>query len=321
MKRKILFGSIGAVVFIVLASLIPLTDGLTVGHQTMETSVETELASETYPEILPYWLNNTILDGNTKVIITDDPLPPNLANIEYDYMITFEEAQSIADDARQQYIDQYGIDPCAPPSIPPRINPFPFPYAFSNGSESDIVVQQGPKGDGPHQTYGQLYACVFPAKNTRDRPNNPTYLFSQTRSGFNRFQTFSVQTYSSVYSGYWDASDVPSGSTIFTYDTDLYEDLADYWLEDAPSTFLVGWVRNAAGSRAGCGGGWSCTMKENCLVSKSILAQHEISHIFDAPDHGWSTWPPCVMSYFWYILGYTGWCSSCYNTIHDAIWL
>jgi hypothetical protein len=281
-----------------------------VSDNTSTVSYESRLESGE----LPYWLDGTILNGNYRVVVSEDGLtPPFQKPGSYDYAITFEEAQSIADDARQRYIDTYGIDPCPPEPTKTRINLVQCPF------ESDFIKTGASRG-GPHQLSGQLCALVFPAKNSRDKPNNPTYLFSQTKTGFNRFKAFNnVQALSFLLLGYWDASNVPSGSDIYKYDDDLYDDLCDYWLEDA-NCFLVGWVKNAAGSDAGCGGGWSCCMKENCNVIKSVLAQHEISHIFNALDHYWSFWPPCVMSYFWYLLGYSSWCNSCYHTIYNAIW-
>ena len=280
---------------------------------------------------LPYWLNGTILDGTHRVVVSENGLPPPFQNPNsYDYIITFETEQQIVDAAKQSYINTYGINPCKAITEPEQTN------STGNSSEyydlylklyqqygdqftSDIKIT----GNGhPHAYSGQMYTLVFPATNSRDRPNQPQYLVDRTQGGFNAFQQFNnLQTLTYGEYGYWDASNVPSGSDIRVYDNDLYADLsANGWLDDAPSTFLVGWIKATTGD-AGCGGGWSCAMRENNLISKSVLAQHEISHILEAPDHGWQFWPPCVMSYFWYIfLQHRGWCSTCQNTIYNAIW-
>ncbi len=266
---------------------------------------------------LPYWLDGTLLDGTHRVVVSDTGLPPPYQKPgSYEYAITFEEAQRIAESARKKYIDLFGIDPCTSDLPQRKITLFDNPF------ESDMVTTSAPMG-GPHQTSGQLYALVFPAKNTRDKPNFPTLLFDYTKSGFDRFHTFNnVQTLTYLELGYWDASDVPSGSDIFSYNYYLNEDLSDYWLEDAPSTFLVGWVKDSAGNYEGCGGGWSCTLREHShyMFPPASSVQHEISHIFWADDHGWTLWPICLMSYFWLWIGYSHWCSTCYSTIKNAIW-
>lgn len=285
-----------------------------VSENTSTVSYESRLE----PGELPYWLDGTILDGNYRVVVSEDGLmPPFQKSGSYDYAITFEEAQSIADDARQRYIDTYGIDPCPPEPTKTSINLAQYQF------KSDFIKTGASRG-GPQQLSGQLYALVFPAKNSRDKPINPTLLFSYTKNGFNRFKAFNnVQTLSYLYLGYWDASDVPSGSDITYYDYDLYDDLSDYWLGDA-NVFLVGWIKDCAGNWEGCGGGWSCCLREHFHYGfpKTGAAQHEISHIFGGAglDHGWNPYKLCVMSYFWLWLGYSHWCSSCYNIIKNQIW-
>ena len=65
---------------------------------------------------LPNFLNETILSGDIKVIVTEDgkPLENMKEGIDYDMIISESEMLSIVKQAEQDYFDKYGVDPSNP---------------------------------------------------------------------------------------------------------------------------------------------------------------------------------------------------------------
>ena len=263
----------------------------------------------------PYWLDGTILDGNTRVIVSEDGQPPEgTSPDDYDYVISYEEMDIICETARQDYIDKYGVDPCPPEPEPKGV---PSLYAF----DEVFVDERSTKADSPgspHQINGKIIVDVFTAKDSGHRPNDPHYLAGESYTGFKKFQTFNVQTGGYGYYGYWDASDV--GSNMNDILDDLIED-CDKYRHGAENQVLMGWVRDAnPGSGLACQDGFWCVAKESSIFVKRLIAQHEISHLFNAPDHGYSPWPYCIMSYWWLFFGVNTWCGGCTNMIRSHIW-
>lgn len=62
---------------------------------------------------LPHYLEGTILDGNTRVIIssTGEPLNGEIPGVDFDVMISTEEADAIFKEAIEKYIQTFGVDP------------------------------------------------------------------------------------------------------------------------------------------------------------------------------------------------------------------
>ena len=116
MKKKMSFGCVfGAVIIILLSSM-----QLSVVSQTLEPYNELECVPDIYIksdigteiEDLPYFLDDTILDGNMRVIVTKDGLPPRGSTPDdYDKVISLKEKNCIIEDARERFIGTYGIDP------------------------------------------------------------------------------------------------------------------------------------------------------------------------------------------------------------------
>ena len=65
---------------------------------------------------LPNYKEGTILDGNTRVIVTDTGVPPERLKegVDYDIVVTIEEMFAIEEDARTRYMERYGVDPANP---------------------------------------------------------------------------------------------------------------------------------------------------------------------------------------------------------------
>ena len=65
---------------------------------------------------LPHYLNGTILDGDTRVIVTATGEPPGdlKEGEDYDVVISTKEMRTIMEDAKKRYIEKYGVDTANP---------------------------------------------------------------------------------------------------------------------------------------------------------------------------------------------------------------
>ncbi|OYT28894.1 hypothetical protein B6U98_03665 [Thermoplasmatales archaeon ex4572_165] len=274
-------------------------------------------------EKMPNYLDGTILDGSKVVIITEgDYLPEDLGKIEYEYLITWEEAQIIANEARQKYIEKYGIDP--------QIKDVEIPEGemkriLNKMAEESTIIN--PCGDhngedksrsGPHQINGDIDIFFTPAKDSRFKPNDLSQLWDDTTDGMNEFEpVFNVDMHILGLIGFWSAYDV-SGDNIVNLLQDLEDDVSFF---ETDNRIFFGWVDDASG---GSGYSWIpghyCIARESATWPKNRVAQHELSHCFNAPDHGWSVFDVCVMSLFYLPFWWVGWCNSCRTTINNQIW-
>jgi hypothetical protein len=61
---------------------------------------------------LPHYLNGTILDGDTRVIVTATGEPPEglKEGKDYDAVISTKEMHVIMEDAKERYMETYGVD-------------------------------------------------------------------------------------------------------------------------------------------------------------------------------------------------------------------
>jgi hypothetical protein len=327
MREKKLIGCVIGAVFIILISQVPYSVDSQITEIKNEIGYLPDLDIESYPNLdlegLPHYLDGTILDGNTRVIISPDGSPPIGWNAEYDMIIKPIEARKIAGEARGRFIENYGVDPWP---IEPEISVEYMQYmAISEASTNDHdinlyeAVNAMSSTSGPHQIGGLICTIAIPAKDSTYKPNDPYYLYYQTDDGFKEFRSpFSVNTYAYAAFGYWDASDVQSGDI-----EDLLYDLRDacgiYILQD--NFVVMGWVDDASGgSGRAFIGGFFGVGKESSVYPKYRIAQHELSHCFTALDHGWSVLPICVMGYLWLPFGWIGWCGTCENRINNQIW-
>lgn len=319
MKKKL-------IVFFVLAILLflPVTSSLQVENKDSKKSVED----------LPYYLDGTVLDGNLRVIITESGEPlPGLDPDLYDLTLSFEEENQIINVARQKYIITYGVDPLKTEEedkgflrkniLKDFLRDMASHIHRENYGKYDDVISVNSFIDGPHQEDGKIILLYVPAYDTETRPPNINQLFRQSKIGFRRFQRFGVETEVVKMLGIWDGSDVTS-KTSGDYLHDLIEDCYMYKSEE--NQLMMGWAKTFSDIYAGRAtrSGFAIGRAEAGMKANA-LTQHELSHCFGAPDHGWQfpflIFPFCIMNYLWVSLGILPiWCDNCKNTINNHIW-
>ncbi len=285
-------------------------------NNTIRSSFDTKsLSRNEYFKLLekyPYFLNGTILDGRFRVVVSENGTPPSdMEPNDYDYCLNKLEMKTICESARAKFIRSYGFDP-----YPPEPDQKNIIISYGEYLEKQQLVSSS---GGPHEMFGSIVVKVFPAKNSRDKPRNPYELYRSTEDGFNRFTPeFKITTFTYFLEGYWDASDV-SSNDIYNYLVDLGDDVDQYLNYD--NQVAMGWVKDAAG---GTGKAWISgffsVAKEKSNFRHEEIAQHEISHNFGAKDHGFFSWPPCLMGYLWLWLRIGNWCKRCHEIIYNQIW-
>ncbi|VVB60246.1 Uncharacterised protein [uncultured archaeon] len=273
-----------------------------------------ELEKEKVNRNLPDYLENTILNGNYKVVITEDGKPP-MDLLNYDYCISYKDMEKICKVARQVYNWSYNLDP------------YPLEVASTNEEYiPDYYEDAIPCYDGsPHQISGKIRLKVFFAKDFYHKPNNIANLQSLINKGWQRFIRFAVVPVTvEYYTGIWDASNCP------VYDTeqclyDLDQDCHSY--QTADNILVMGWIKlGDHNGRANLPGFFSVGAESVLVLNhpKDSIVQHEISHNFNCPEGGWWPWEhnyqSCVMNYWYCFIHSTVWCNSCYNKIFNRIW-
>jgi len=282
---------------------------------------------------LPHYLEGTILDGSRKAVATEDgKLPKDLKekNISCE-VITIKEMFAIMEEARREYIKKYGVDPANPKVDVVNGVPLPREYVkelVKNGilspetkkSEFAILSSEcGSPYEGPHAIDGIIVARIVAAN---DELHKPTQSYKdETSQALDRFEeNFGVVVYE-YYWGFWDASDVSDWDNSSQVLDDLADDTA--WLVKDENYIVIGWVDYLDhNGRAYPDGTWEGKFKPFCVCAckaegwdwpHDSIVQHEVSHLFGAPEGGWWCWehPPCIMNYCWAYLGYDGWCDGC----------
>ncbi len=282
---------------------------------------------------LPYVMAGTILDGSKRVIITEDGKLPErikkkVESVGYDFVISKKEAIEISKKAKQEFIKKYGVDPDNPKVIMYKGIPLPKKYVdelikrgiIKPPKTSDTVTPVSIKSaEGPHQIDGKIYVEIFIAKDDAHRPDMSfSELESRTDQALDRFEEeFGVSMYDTWYLGFWDASDVSDSDNASQVLDDLAKDCS--WAQNADNEIVFGWADDLDHNGMAYLNGFYAVGAENPThpfdwPEKSV-AQHEISHNFNAPDHGYLG-PYCIMTYLYGYLGVDQWCSDCWNTIY-----
>jgi hypothetical protein len=305
---------------------------------------------------LPHFLEGTTLDGKVatmgkialegdKVVVSEwvDPLFYDYCIKEGYKVISPEEWFAIEEKAREEYIKRYGVDPANPKidivdGVPlpaeyvrelvksGKISPQELGAEPSARTSSSATVSSTPSG--PYAKYSRLYLWIFAAKDSAHTPTQ-AYL-TDTLNAYGRFYQFSPGTlYYYHITDYWDASDVPQPIN----SSQLLEDLAqdtDGWRDDyndgdPVNDIVTGWVdwmdHNGRAYRNGNFSACGVRSWDYPDWPHDSIAQHEISHNFNAADQG--TWkyqhPECIMNYEWAYSGTDIWCSSCWNKVYGNI--
>lgn len=228
---------------------------------------------------LPNFREGTILDGDKKVIVTEDgEIPKDLEermeekNINCDMVITIEEMFTIGEKARKDYMKKYGVDPVNPKID--TVNGIFLPKEYVDKLVEEKVVMPGKPqkdsslrttdhramsvagvsvieafvmqtiradgiNDGPYAIEGELQAHVFPAADSNQNPG--AEYAPQTDSALDTLAVkYNVDVYRTYYYGYWDTSDEADYRDSMTILNDLRED--EDWVADDRNDIVIGWV-------------------------------------------------------------------------------
>ena len=292
---------------------------------------------------LPHYLKGTILDGSKKVIVTENIKQSKLKErIKYDLIITKKKAISIMEEAREDYIKKYGVDPND--QKVDIVNGVSLPKEYvkelvKSGKLSLESTEAGPLVSknsvgvlsgtyGPHAINGKVYVFIFVAKvDGYGHEPDGTAWYSYTLNALNRFESeFNVEMIDDWCFGCWDASDVrePGTTTSDIYEClyDLEQDHGD--ARDADNEIVLGWIDNTDKNGVARKNGFFAVASETAQVSwpEDSIVQHEISHNFNADEGGWWPWehPECIMNYWYAYHGTDIWCSEHWNTVYNNIW-
>ncbi len=251
----------------------------------------------------------------------------------------------IREKARKAYIEKYGVDPRNPKVVLMDGIPLPKEYVkelakkhtvkYSDGGiTKDFKLQYDTRGSkaatGPQIKNGALYLWIVEAGGD-ERPTNDDY-FDATLDAYNRFKVFnSGANLRWYFLNFWDASDVTTGK-LSDYLDDLAEDVGSWrsWYNDGDpqNDIMIGWIKSADDKYCGyayINGFYSVGVSESghyaCwVIPLDIVAQHEISHNFNAIDSRYC-WEhdPCIMNYCWVTPGAKTWCNSCRERVNVNI--
>jgi len=294
---------------------------------------------------LPYYLEGTILDSDTRVIASETGEPPEglKEGEDYDVVISTEKMFAIIEDARERYIEKYDVDP-ANPKVD-IVDSVPLPKEeverlVKSGNIKDLGhaeplagIRGGPH-EGPHAIGELIVAHIFVATDDRHHPTQG--ITGDTHDALYRFETeFDVGMNVYWYWNSWDASDVSPADSCEEALEDLWDDCS--WVVDQENDIVVGWLHDMDhNGMAYPDGMWDrgsgLEFAPYCVCSDTAsgydwphdsIVQHETSHLFNAPEGGYWCYehPECVMNYCWAALHGTDiWCNSCREIVNENIW-
>lgn len=182
-----------------------------------------------------------------------------------------------------------------------------------------------PPGDPnqpPYEYNCRIYVDIYPAKDPAHAPAEGAN-WNDVAAAIAPFENeFGVDMVQSAYYNSWDASDV--GDSVY----DLLPDLA----EDIPNPCInmvtMGWVDNADHNGLGQRSGYYSVCAEAPVYWRAnwpddSVAQHELSHNFDAQDadkSGGQCTDSCIMDYLDAFLGTDEWCPYHWNIVNAGVW-
>lgn len=334
MKKKLLVASIAiTIAFLIITQAVISIE--TEGNENELTDREKHLKKL---ESLPYFLEGTLLDGNIKVIETEEgKLPEYIDEGKCDKVLSTAERMQIVEQARKAFIEKYGIDPYPPEE---EIITAPTKEELENINLEDyqdinhidsIELRDDTKASKsyPHENgYCDMWVAFFPAYDSSQSPYDPNSLITKARYGWNRFGTFGIDTFYTIYWGWWDCSD--AGTNSYDQLPDFEQDYASWGLNHPDYVVNMGLNRIANHNGIARTGGFHCIVTEDCTGwiehEKSIVSQHELTHCIGHIHDDSCMWPSChsggtcVVNYWCMWWGTTTWCNSCSNQIDYYIW-
>lgn len=277
---------------------------------------------------LPNVLDETILNGNKKVLVTEDGKPLDNKNTDYDIIISESEMLKIIEQAEKEFYEKYGVD-CSNPKVD-IVDGKAIPKEEIKQNEENkkfdmfylspkIEKYLTPKASwNPKEVNGEIYFHIYPAT---DSQHKPTESYQQdTIDAIRRFQTFGIQTNIVWHYGLWDASNIgyDAGDAL----NDLENDCS--YIRDDDNDLVIGWVdylERFSGVAYKNGPFSVCATKSSGLdYPHDSIVQHEISHNFGADDQNSITHPTCIMNRVHAYLGTNVWCDSCKSTVNYGIY-
>ena len=228
-------------------------------------------------------------------------------------VIPARKAIEVEEKAIRDYIKKYGVDPANPKVENVNGVLLPKEYVEELIKSGKLTPGSGSSNcpatvtpEGARALNGNLYLWIAEAGDPQHKPTQA--YFQDTINAYGRFYQFGVDNlYYYKYYNYWcwDASDVSPWDSSDELLDDLRDDTGqvrdDFNDKDPSNDIVIGWVKYADHNGiAYCDGFFSVAATEAAGVDwpHDSIAQHEISHNFNAPDHGYYC-QVCIMCYTW----------------------
>jgi hypothetical protein len=272
---------------------------------------------------LPQYLDETILNGNTRVTVTQSgERPPQMDPQDNDLTLSSREHRQILDSAINEYIDKFGVDPSTPKVQLIDGEPYTNQEAQKLLRRESIErgrcdTEESARAHSPNPVDGKIRVHILEAADNKHQPHEAWY--GDSIEAWNRFDTFGPTTRVSVHYGEWEPEGVGEKSKPLLQH--LVENQSDK--QDGNNEVVAGWVDHATNNgRARRNGYYSISATSADLIDwpHDSIFQHELSHNFGAKDEikriGCAS-PPCIMNYASAKFHETGWCDGCHDTVSD----
>ncbi len=270
---------------------------------------------------LPHYLNETILNGNTRVTVTrSGERPPRMDLKNIDVTLSKREHRQVLDSAISEYVDKFGVDPSAPKVQITDGKPYTNEEAQKLVERETIdpgkvESEQSARPQSPHPIDGTVRVHMMEAADEQHRPHEAW--FEDSTEAWDRFSAFGPTTRVSVYYGYWKPEIVGKKSKPLL--EHLVENQSDK-REDS-NHLVAGWVDHATNNgRARIDGHYSVSATSADFLDwpHDSIFQHELSHNFGAVDEvdgiGCIN-PTCIMNYAAARAHETEWCGGCHSDV------
>jgi len=298
---------------------------------------------------LPHYLMGTVLYDKEVIVIEDFKLLDDehvrdvIKKSKPEIVMTSKQRSSIMEKARERYIKKYSVDPANPKVDILNGVPLPKEYVRELVRSGKLGLEDSEKvinaenigikssATGPQAINGKVYVHIVEAKNDQywHKPDGSDWL-SGTYAALDRFEEeFGVDMIPYEYWNAWDLSDISPAYNASEALKDLEQDFAFFVVDD--NHIVIGWAdRLDHNGIARMNRFHSVGVEDPCCGKANwpddSVAQHEISHLFNAGEGGYWCWehPECIMNYCHAFWGTDEWCGSHWydvfvniNGIHD----
>jgi hypothetical protein len=273
---------------------------------------------------LPHYLNETILNGHTRVTVTPSgERPPQMVPQDVDETLSRREHRQILDSAINEFIDKFGVDPSAPKVQIIDGEPYTNDEAQKLVERETIdpgkvVSEQSAVPHSPNPVGGTVRVHILEASDNK-QPHEPWYDASD--DAWDRFSTFGPidDPLVSAHYGQWEPAEEGEKATKLI--DHLKENQDDYQRGD--NHLVAGWVDHADHNGIGKINGFysvSAVTATGINVDwpHDSIFQHELSHNFgaDHPGNGIGCInPTCIMNYVAARAHGTEWCNGCHDDV------